>query len=150
MYFIVAVLTIPIFFLWRVIFRKSKMVKLMKYTTVSVLTIITAPVLYIGIIAAMFFAGEYYPDRNFDAKGWKHRADQRYEYAKDIVNSKLLIGKSENEVIRLLGKREYPDTTKTWGYELGFRPEIGNIDPDVLYVEFKDGRVVEVRWRKSD
>jgi predicted P-loop ATPase len=37
------------------------------------------------------------------------------------------------------------DTSDYWNYYLGFRPGFANIDPDVLDIEFKDGKVIRVR-----
>ena len=36
------------------------------------------------------------------------------------------------------------DQSDDWYYDLGFKPGLFNIDPDVLEVEFKFGKVVRV------
>ncbi len=56
----------------------------------------------------------------------------------------MLIGKTKNDVRKILGDEGNLDSNDNWYYELGFTPEIGNIDPDELDIEFKNGKVVSV------
>ena len=37
----------------------------------------------------------------------------------------------------------------TWYYNLGVVPDIGNIDPDILIIKFRNGVVVEVKQKKT-
>ncbi|MFB9865502.1 hypothetical protein [Rufibacter immobilis] len=70
--------------------------------------------------------------------------EKRYELSADIIDSKMLLGKTKPEVRQLLGDEGNTDLSDHWNYYLGFRPGFANIDPDVLDIEFKDGKVVKV------
>jgi len=56
-----------------------------------------------------------------------------------------LIGKTKDEVIELLGDDFYSYDENHIVYDLGFVPELLNIDPDVLDIYFENGKVVKVR-----
>ncbi|MES2112691.1 MAG: hypothetical protein V4577_28310 [Bacteroidota bacterium] len=147
-FIITGILGIPVFFLWKRAFSKSRIRQIAKYFWVAILTLITSSLLYVGIIVAFFAIEQYYPDRQFDAKGWQQRKDERYEYSEDIIESKMLIGKSKGQVRKLLADESNADSTDSWTYGLGFRPEYFNIDPDWLEVIFKKGRVIKVIQHK--
>jgi outer membrane protein assembly factor BamE (lipoprotein component of BamABCDE complex) len=61
----------------------------------------------------------------------------------DLVDNKKLIGKTKEEVIELLGPEEHTVSNSRWTYYIGFKPGIMAIDPDVLEIEFEDGKVVK-------
>ena len=67
----------------------------------------------------------------------------------DMIKSKMLIGKTEEEVLGLLGKDylDYDENRIT--YYLGFAPGIAPIDPDILEIYFENGKVVEVIQRST-
>jgi hypothetical protein len=56
----------------------------------------------------------------------------------------MLIGKTKEEVRQILGDEENKDESDNWIYELGFKPGFANIDPDILEIEFKNGKVEKV------
>ncbi len=142
-YIIVPVLGIPVFFLWRWIFKKSRNETSTKIA-IWIATIISTPIIYALLILLWFFFTSYYPNRDFNEKEWLANKDQRYEYSRYIIKSKMLIGKTKNDVRKILGDEGNLDSNDNWYYELGFTPEIGNIDPDELDIEFKNGKVVSV------
>ena len=86
----------------------------------------------------------YHPTHDFDKQKWFADKEKRYELSEDIIDSKMLIGKTKSEVRQLLGDEGNTDESDYWNYYLGFRPGFANIDPDVLDIEFKDGKVVKV------
>ncbi len=86
----------------------------------------------------------YYPKYSFDKNKWMNDKEERYELSGDLIKSKMLLGKTKQEVIQLLGDEGKTNDENTWNYKLGFRPELFNIDPDYLEIEFKDNMVVEV------
>ena len=47
------------------------------------------------------------------------------------------------EVRQILGDEKNKDVKDIWQYYLGFRPGL-SIDPDMLVIEFKDGKVIRV------
>ena len=145
------ILGIPVYFLWRWVFKKAN--KLDKLTTPTkiatwIATVISTPVLYVAIVLLFFSVSEYYPNNNFDKKAWLTNKDERYEYSSNLIDSKILINKTKAEVRQLLGDDGNLDSSDDWYYDLGYRPEIGNIDPDSLEIEFKNGKVINVKQNK--
>jgi hypothetical protein len=86
----------------------------------------------------------YYPHRDFNKQQWLKNKETRYEYSKDIIESNILIGKTKAQVISILGDAGNLNTDDTWYYGLGYKPELFNIDPSSLAINFKNGKVVNV------
>ncbi len=105
-------------------------------------TVLTTPVLYGVLILIFLFTSEYYPNRHFDQKVWKTDSDRRYEYSHDLVDSKILMGKTKKQVIQVLGDRD--TSNNEIYYYIGYRPEIGGIDPSSIIIDFKNGKVDSV------
>lgn len=97
----------------------------------------------------LIFIIEYYPKQNFNKKEWLNK-NKRYEYSDDIIDSKMLMNKSKSEVRKILGDESNLDTSDTWYYDLGFRPELLNIDPYSLEIDFENGKVVEVEQHTTN
>jgi hypothetical protein len=91
-----------------------------------------------------FFSMSYHPTHDFDKEKWFADKETRYELSEDIIESEMLIGKTKSEVRQILGDENNTDQSDHWSYYLGFRPGFANIDPDVLDIEFKDGKVIRV------
>ena len=144
-YIILLFLGIPTFFFWRWIFKKfikngrTRMI----YTWLA--TVIVSPIIYLGVCLVIFLVWTYYPNREFDSKRWSNYPERRYELSKDIITNKALIGKKKADVIRLLGIGENKFEDNDWYYELGYRPDLFNIDPSMLEIDFKDEKVIEVK-----
>ena len=64
--------------------------------------------------------------------------------SEDIIESKLLIGKTKQEIVELLGDDYYSYNENHIAYDLGFVPGLLNIDPDVLDIYFENGKVIKV------
>jgi hypothetical protein len=152
----VFVLILAAFLFWPLWWLASKFFKRTRNIVLaSVLgSLVVAPFLYVGLIMAMLFSMHHYPSRTFSAEAW-HAGRQapgdevfttRYEYSKDLIDRKLLIGKTKEEVIVMLG--EGHETNNRVSYNLGFVPGHG-IDPDFLEVYFENGVVVKVEQRRS-
>ncbi|MCO6358781.1 hypothetical protein [Roseivirga pacifica] len=100
--------------------------------------------LYLIMVMIIIFAVSYYPKKKFDETGWKENIEERYIYASDIVNSELLLGKTKEEVVTILGN-EYSTWNKSYAsYEIGHIPGMFNIDPSFLYIELTSGIVTNV------
>ena len=137
-YFILLLLSIPIYFIFRRLFKK-RIASVGKRRIVTWLTtIIITPLIYVLIVITWFLLDSYYPNKDFNRQQWLTEKDERYEFAKNIVNSNLLIGKTKIQVIETLGDDGNDNKSNDWYYDLGFRPEIGNIDPDNLVLTFKN------------
>ncbi|MDU4337449.1 MAG: hypothetical protein E7I31_12055 [Staphylococcus lugdunensis] len=107
-------------------------------------TLLTIPFIYIGSIFIWLFTISYYPDYSFNKKKWSTNQETRYELSKDIIGSRMLIGKTKLEVLKILGDENNKIEENHWIYYLGTRPELFNIDPDMLKIEFIDGKVIKV------
>lgn len=86
---------------------------------------------------------------NLTKKKWFADKEQRYEMSEDIIKTKVLLGKTKSEIRQILGDEGNTDESDYWSYYLGFRPGFANIDPDVLDIEFKNGKVIEVRQHET-
>ncbi|MDR0518107.1 MAG: hypothetical protein LBH25_13800 [Fibromonadaceae bacterium] len=113
------------------------------------LTFTISLLLYIGIIITWILLSSYYPKTVFNKHKWDENEEKRYEMSKDIINSEILIGKTKDEVIELLGNGFYETSMNCIRYELGFVPSLFNIDPDMLSICFENGRVIEVSQYRS-
>lgn len=143
-YFILLILGIPIFFFWSWLLKKFiKVDKARKIATWSA-TILVTPLIYVEIIMLWLFIISYHPNHNFDKEKWVANKEKRYELSDDIIDNRILIGKTKSEVRQLLGNEGNTNESDYWHYYLGFRPGFLNIDPDVLDIQFKDGKVIKV------
>lgn len=147
---IVIILTIPIFFIWRWIFKKFIQTKLKRRIITWLVTIVSAPFIYATIIFLWILSVEYYPKNHFDKQKWINDKDERYELSDDIINSKMLIGKTKFEIKALLGDEGNKTGDNEWYYDLGFRPELTGIDPDNLEIDFKNGKVLMLNNTSTD
>lgn len=107
-------------------------------------TIIAAPILYILIFLVIICYITYYPSKDFNQQQWMINKEKRYELSQNIIDSKILIGKSKGEIKQMLGDEGNLENSDYWGYDLGFRPQLFGIDPDILNIEFKNEKVIAV------
>lgn len=143
-YAILIILAIPIYLFWLRLLRNVIIQEKRKKFIVLIITVITIPIIYVVIIFSLLTGIYYYPDRDFDKEQWFNNKEKRYELSHDIIESRMLIGKTKNEVQQILGNEYSSDGEDHWMYELGFRPQLSAIDPDVLDVIFINGKVVRV------
>ncbi|OPZ31257.1 MAG: hypothetical protein BWZ00_00612 [Bacteroidetes bacterium ADurb.BinA174] len=142
---IILILAIPVYFLSKWFFKKLKLgnEKNRKYLAI-IPTIILSPLLYVGIIMIWIFSVSYYPKTDFNKQEWNENKEERYKMSNDIIKSDILIGKTKEEVIELLGEDYYSYDESHIAYDLGFVPGLFNIDPDVLDIYFENGKVIKV------
>jgi hypothetical protein len=142
---IILILAIPIYFLSKWILKKLKLgnAKNRKYLAI-IPSIILSPLLYVGIIIIWFFSVSYYPKTDFNKQKWNENKEERYKMSSEIIKSEILIGKTKDEVIELLGNDYYTYNDNHIAYDLGFVPGLFNIDPDVLDIYFENGKVNKV------
>ncbi len=136
-------LSIPLFFLWYRLFKKyiinTKRRKLLTFLQrysryhLSILDQSLSGFLLSAIIQIIV-----------SIKKWSTNQETRYELSKDIIGSRMLIGKTKLEVLKILGDENNKIEENHWIYYLGTRPELFNIDPDMLKIEFIDGKVIKV------
>ncbi len=90
------------------------------------------------------FSVSYYPTNNFDKSEWNSNIEKRYKMSEDIIASKMLIGKTQEEVIQTLGANFSSNNENRITYELGFVPGLFNIDPDYMEIKLENGKVISV------
>ena len=147
---IILIIAVPIYFLSKFILKKLNFGndKNRRYIAV-VPAVIFSPIIYALLIISWIFAVQYYPKENFNKQKWETNIEERYTMSKNIIKSEILIGKTKEEVIELLGN-EYSDYGENQiGYYLGFVPRMFNIDPDFLDIYFENGKVVKVSQHNS-
>ena len=147
---IILILSIPVYFSTKLILKKLKFgdKRNRKYLAI-IPALILSPLLYFGLILIWVFSISYYPKSDFNQKKWKENTEERYKMSNDIIKSKILIGKTYSETIELLGSDFYVYSENHIAYYLGFVPGLFNIDPDVLDIFFKNGKVIKVEQHES-
>lgn len=146
---ILILIALPIYFLIKEIFKKFKIgsdKNRWLYSFIS--TLMVSPVIYFFAIVIWMFSVSYYPNNDFNKEEWISNQDERFKLSEDLIESKILIGKTKQEVIQLLGE-DYSSHNNHITYDLGFVPGFFNIDPDVLDIYFEKGKVVKVDQRES-
>ena len=78
-YFIVAILTTPFFFLWQRHFRKIYNSKLAVTLSSSLIALVTGAVCYIALGFAFFAVLSYHPKDDFSKERWAADKEKRYE-----------------------------------------------------------------------
>ena len=142
-FLIMLVLAVILFFLFRRAFRRFKRRDIWS----AVCAVIVSPAIYTLIILAVLFYINSAPDRVFDRDWWLNNSNKRYEMAGDIINSGMLLGKTKQEVVSLLGS-DYVDSgnndVPSIGYDLGFSSEAMNLPDKMLNIEFDGNKVINV------
>lgn len=130
-------------------FIKKRILKTIITTASSV---ILTPIVYLIFVTIFlsFIFYEYHPELKFNSIEWSENKKDRHHMRKDLIDSKLLIGKTKNEIIGILGKPENNfnieiDTLKNWNYSMGSEGhgmgwKFHNLD---LY--FKNGEIDSVK-----
>jgi hypothetical protein len=142
----IIILLIPVYFLFLFVFNKKNIgpKKYRKYITI-IPTVIISPILYVMIITLWIFSISYYPKEKFDTIKWHENTEERYKMSAYIIENKILIGKTKEEIIKLLGNDYHKREKDSIGYYLGFVPGLFSIDPDVLIIYFENGIVIKVK-----
>jgi hypothetical protein len=94
-------------------------------------TVIISPVIYVIVILLWILSMSYYPKEIFDNIKWSENKEERYKMSNYIIKNNILIGKTKEGIIELLGNDFYENGKNSIGYYLGFVPALANIDPDI-------------------
>jgi hypothetical protein len=138
----ILILSIPIYFVCKWCLKKLKLGNDKNRKLIVILpTIILSPIIYSAVITLWIFSISYYPKLDFNQQIWNSSIEDRYKMSKDIIESKILIGKTKEEVVTVLGNKYVFNNEGSLSYELGFVPGLLNIDPSFLIIEFESGIV---------
>ncbi len=143
------ILAIPIYFFWRRILRSKLKNQKYKNLVLGLLTLVSAPLVYLGLIISFIWLVSYHPKHQFDKQVWTNDVEKRFQLSDNIIDSEMLINKTKEEVIDILGQENNELDNDRWIYYLGFKPGLLSIDPDILELTFENGKVVDVRQYKS-
>lgn len=155
-YVFVAIIAAVSFWPLTLVFSKLIRNRRMVMFSAFVGSLLLSPVLYVGLVSAIYFASIQYPSRTFTPEAWKtfgervehddYIASERHQFSRDLIQRKLLIGKSRQQVVEILGPGR--ETGDVLVYDLGFVPGHG-FDPDFLEVYFENDIVVRVEQRRT-
>ena len=148
-YIIMLLIAIPAFFIWRYVFKKFISVIRTRKMVTWTATLISAPLIYMGIVQLFFFGLSYYPTHDFNKEKWFSDREKRYEVFEDIIESEMLIGKTKTEVRQILGDENNSDESDYWRYNIGYVPAFFCMDPTWLDIDFKNGKVIRVGQHRS-
>jgi hypothetical protein len=113
-YFIFMILAIPMFFLWKWIFKGYFKNDKKRKVGSLIATLIVTPIIYFVIVFLTIMSWCYYPESDFDKQKWIMNKETRYELSEDIIDSKMLIGKTKTEVRQLLGDEGNSNESDLW------------------------------------
>ena len=146
---IITILAIPFYFLSKWLFRKTNIPDRNRKFIAIISALGLSTFLYVSVIVVWISVISYYPTRDFDKEVWQQDKLKRYEMTEDIIDNKMLIGKTRSEVIKLLGNDYSGAIGRRLTYEVGHVPGLFNIDPDFLEIEFENGVVTNVWQHKG-
>ncbi|MCO5260574.1 MAG: hypothetical protein M9916_10555 [Crocinitomicaceae bacterium] len=147
LYFILVqvILLIPSFYFYSWIFSKTKLVAVKAY---SFLCTILFPIIFTCVFVNINnqYISPWLHSEKFDSKKWQNNDKYRYRMKNDILKNNVLIGKTKNEVIALLGNDiEHGPCKDCIGYSTYEPVEGFSIDHEVLEIYFDDqNRVTSV------
>jgi hypothetical protein len=117
------VIAIPTFFILRWVLRKSiPSDKPLRKVLTWAGTIIFTPAIFFGLILLYVAYSTYYPERDFNELVWRTDKEKRYEMTKDLIKSEILIGKTKEDVQKILGDDFFKYDEEHWAYDVGFVP----------------------------
>lgn len=96
---IILFIAIVLFFIFNWILKRNNKISL-KYKRITAigLSIVFAPLLYLISILSYIAVVSYYPEYQFNQQKWNNVPEQRYELSADIIESKMLIGKTKQRL----------------------------------------------------
>jgi hypothetical protein len=144
-YLIILVIGTITFFLLRGIFRRTIKNDKLRRRLTWVGTIILTPVIYAVLVLAMLGIMFYEHQQDFNREKWFAERDKRYEMRDDLAGGDLLVNKTKNEIIELLGPPDVGvDTMDIWDYNLGISTAGFGWQFNSLILTFANERVIRV------
>ena len=142
---IILILAIPTYFISRWIMKRFKFGDDNNRKYIAIIpSLFLSPIIYFVLVMIWIFSISYYPTNDFNQDKWNSNIEERYKMSEDIIESKMLIGKTRDEVIQILGNNFTSNYENRISYELGRVPGLFNIDPDYLDIKLENGIVVSV------
>jgi hypothetical protein len=143
---IVLILAIPTYFICKWLKTRLKVGNKRNRKFLAIIpTVILSPIIYVGLVMIWIFSISYYPTSDFDKNEWNSNVEERFKMSEDIIESEILIDKTREEVIEILGNNFITNNESKITYELGHVPGLFNIDPDYLDIKLENGKVISVK-----
>lgn len=142
---IVLILAIPTYFICKWLMTRLKVGNKRNRKFLAMIpTVILSPLIYVGLVMIWISSISYYPTSEFDKNEWNSNVEERFKMSEDIIESEILIDKTREEVIQMLGNDFITNNESKITYELGYVPGLFNIDPDYLDIKLENGKVISV------
>lgn len=142
---ILTIIAIIIFYttFW-VVKKYNKNLKKAKITAI-VISIISTPLAYYGLILLLISYIEYIPESTFNEQKWRTETTSRYKMRDDIINNQILKLKNKSEVVTLLGNPSNSTIDNQWVYDLGISSAGLGVQFHSLQITFKNNVVAKVK-----
>ena len=142
---ILTIIAIIIFYttFW-VVKKYNKNLKKAKITAI-VISIISTPLAYYGLILLLISYIEYIPESTFNEQKWRTETTSRYKMRDDIINNQILKLKNKSEVVTLLGNPSNSTSDNQWVYDLGISSAGFGVQFHSLQITFKNNVVAKVK-----
>jgi hypothetical protein len=140
---------LPIFFLVRWLLRR--VVPNPRYRTAwaAGVTIVLEPLVLLTFFIGLFAYDAWVPQRKFDQSQWLQRPDERLHMKDDVVERNFLKGRNKQDVLAILGKPTWGDTTNVWTYDMGSSGAGFGWAFHTLSVTFEAGKVMHVKKHET-
>lgn len=123
-----------------------------------IISIVLTPVVYFYVFYPMLnIFSSYHHQKYFNSEAWKETPSLRYEMSDDLINSRVLVGQTQEKVETLLGTYEWLSWNEAlknhdlnqWNFSMGIEPGAFNEDKEILKVNFNNGKVSTVETYKE-
>jgi len=124
-----------------------------------ILALLITPLMYFYIwypISTIFLP--YHHHKQFNSNEWDEKPGLRYEMIDNMIETNYLIGKSKEDIVKLLGKVQWLSWNESvkdfnpdvWNYGLGLIPGAFNDIKEDVEITFKNNKVTLVKLSQSD
>jgi len=125
----------------------------------TIIAILITPLMYFYIwypISTIFLP--YHHHKQFNSTQWNEKPGLRYEMIDNMIETDFLIGKSKEEVAKLLGKVQWLSWNEAkkgfdpnvWNYGLGLIPGAFEDIKEDAEITFKNNKVTLVKLSQAD
>ena len=138
-------ISVPTYFIWKFIYKKYIPEIRKQKKSIWISTIISTPIIYLGLIFIFIYVIFYEPTIDFNKSQWLSKKEVRFKMADGIVKSKMLIAKDISQVKELLGQPTLQDSMNLyWNYDMGMATGGLGFVFHNLSINFENGKVVSV------
>jgi len=124
-----------------------------------ILALLITPLMYFYIwypISTIFLP--YHHHKQFDSSEWNEKPGLRYEMIDNMIETDFLIGKSKEDIAKILGKVQWLSWNEAakdfdpnvWNYGLGLIPGAFQDIKEDVEITFKSNKVTLVKLSQAD